>query len=77
MNEACIFFLLITTINRRVKLFGSNAENLVINVPPGITALTDSGVVVGELNKENDELVIAKGGRGASPENNYQAETGI
>ncbi|KAM4704862.1 GTP-binding protein 10 [Rhinophrynus dorsalis] len=35
-----------------------------INVPTGITVTTDDGVTIGELDKEGDQLLVAKGGRG-------------
>lgn len=48
-----------------------------IEVPCGVTAVTDSGTVIGEVNAENEEVIIAKGGKGASPLNNYKAEQGV
>jgi len=45
-------------------------------VPIGITAVTDSKVVIGELNNENEQLLIAKGGQGGSSLNNFNADQG-
>ena len=63
-------------MNRRTKLFGNNADNIIIQVPAGITVVTDSGVVLGELDEENQEIVVAKGGKGGSSVNNYIPEMG-
>lgn len=46
-------------------MHGKNAENIVIPVPLG-TVVTDydTGLVIADLTKENEEALIAKGGRG-------------
>ena len=63
-------------LHRRTKLFGNNADNIVIQVPAGITAVTDSGVVLGELDEVNQEIVVARGGKGGSSANGYMHEMG-
>jgi GTP-binding protein len=60
-----------------LKLFGENGQDILIDVPCGVTAMTDSGVVIGEVNNEDEQLIVAKGGRGASSLNNYKAEKGL
>lgn len=57
-------------------MYGSNGQDVVIDVPCGVTAVTDSGVTIGEVNTENDKVVIAKGGKGGSPLNEYKPESG-
>lgn len=49
---------------------------MVIDVPCGVTAETSSGIVIGEVNAEDEKLVIAKGGKGGSPLNDYQSQPG-
>ena len=46
-------------------MHGKNAENIIIPVPAG-TVVTDydTGLVIADLTKPNEEYVIAKGGRG-------------
>lgn len=46
-------------------MHGKNAENIIIHVPPG-TVITDydTNLVIADLTKDNEEVVIAKGGRG-------------
>jgi GTPase len=44
---------------------GHSAEDLVINVPPGTVVYNDaSGDVIADLVKQNQEIMICKGGRG-------------
>ena len=44
---------------------GKNAENIIIKVPQGTTVTDmDTGLILADLTKENDEVVVAKGGRG-------------
>ena len=44
---------------------GKNAEDVIIKVPQG-TVVTDldTGLILADLTKENDEVIVAKGGRG-------------
>ncbi len=45
--------------------YGSNAEDVIIKVPMGTTITDlDTKLVIADLVNENDEVVIAKGGRG-------------
>jgi len=46
------------------RLAGESGADLVIPVPVGITVYSQTGVKIGELNKEDDKVVIAKGGLG-------------
>ena len=41
-----------------------------------MAAITDSGINLGEVNAENEILVIAKGGKGGSKQNKYNRESG-
>ena len=45
--------------------FGANAEDIYVKVPLGtVIKDTDTGLILADLTKENDEVVVAKGGRG-------------
>ena len=45
--------------------FGSNAEDIYVKVPLGtVIKDTDTGLIIADLTKENDEVIVAKGGRG-------------
>jgi GTP-binding protein len=57
----------------RRRRFGKNGEDLVIKVPPG-TVVTDkaSGLVIGDLVRDGDDVVAAKGGRGGKGNVNFK-----
>ena len=42
---------------RKIKPYGENGEDLIISVLTGITAVTDSNVVIGELNAEDEQIL--------------------
>ncbi len=45
--------------------FGSNADDVIINVPLGTTITDlDTNLIIADLIKEDDEVVVAHGGRG-------------
>lgn len=47
------------------KMHGKNGEDMIIHVPVGtIIKNTDTGEILADLDKEGEEAVIAKGGRG-------------
>lgn len=47
------------------KMHGKNAENFIIEVPPGtIVFNNDKTIAYADLNKEDKEIIIAKGGKG-------------
>lgn len=44
---------------------GRNSEDIIIKVPQGTTVTdVDTGLILADLTKENDEVIVAKGGRG-------------
>ena len=44
---------------------GKNAEDVIVKVPLGTTVIdNDTNLIIGDLTKKNDEVVVAKGGRG-------------
>ena len=44
---------------------GKNAEDIIIKVPEGTTVTDlDTGLIIADLTHENDEVIVAKGGRG-------------
>jgi len=48
----------------------------VITCPTGITAVTDSGQVIGDLNETNEQLVVARGGKGGCSSNRWRGQSG-
>ncbi|CAG2231017.1 GTP-binding protein 10,GTP-binding protein 10 homolog,GTPase Obg,GTPase Obg/CgtA [Mytilus edulis] len=57
-------------------LLGDNGENLTIEVPAGIIVRNDEGREIADLNKEGQEFVVAKGGIGGHPGNNFLGKAG-
>ncbi|MFN7289580.1 MAG: GTPase ObgE [Pirellula sp.] len=55
---------------------GRNGADLVLHVPPG-TVLIDreSGVIIRDLVNENDEIIIARGGRGGWGNTHFKSST--
>ncbi len=44
---------------------GKNAEDVIVKVPLGTTVMDmDTGLIIGDLTRKNDEVVVAQGGRG-------------
>lgn len=54
--------------SKKLKLFGANGQDIRIPVPCGVTAVLDSGLIIGEVNDDGEELLIAKGGKGSKRE---------
>ena len=55
---------------------GKNAENIIIKVPQGTTVTDlDTGLILADLTHENDEVVVAKGGRGGKGNMNFATPT--
>lgn len=57
-------------------LIGNPGEDQIIPVPIGVTVSNDEGRVLGDLNKEEDEIIAAHGGAPGSPDNNYLGRKG-
>ncbi len=58
-------------MTRRIKLYGDKGADVEIIVPCGITVIREDGnVFLGEVNKENDRLLVAAGGKGGDKRNN-------
>ncbi len=73
----CFYLQFCFIFHRRLKLFGENGDDVVIEVPCGVTAYKEEdNLFLGEVNQENDRVVILKGGKGASPANKFEAEQG-
>ncbi|CAH7467803.1 Gtpbp10 [Phodopus roborovskii] len=58
--------------NSRVSaLKGSKGKDCEIPVPVGISVTDENGKVIGELNKEEDRILVAKGGLGGKLHTNF------
>lgn len=58
------------------RLAGQNGEDKILEVPSGVTAYTDVGTKLGELNVEGDSLIIAHGGEGGNAQNGWLGRQG-
>lgn len=56
-------------------ILGPPAENIEVVVPTGVTIYCDNNNL-GELNKDGEELVVAKGGFGGHPKNGFLGQQG-
>ncbi|XP_070154174.1 GTP-binding protein 10 homolog [Polyergus mexicanus] len=52
-------------------IIGTPGQDKVISVPRGIMIYNQNGILLGELNKEDTKLLVAKGGMGGSEETGY------
>lgn len=58
------------------SLKGSSGPDCSVNVPVGITITTDDGRKIGELDKEGDQLRVARGGQGGGFRTNFHPSKG-
>ena len=50
---------------RGKSMYGANAEDLIVKVPPGTVVIDeDSGELIADLTHQGEEVIVAKGGRG-------------
>ena len=50
---------------------GENGEDIIITSPVGVTVMTDTGEVIGDLVKHDDSVVVARGGPGGAHHSQY------
>ncbi|XP_008476557.1 GTP-binding protein 10 homolog isoform X2 [Diaphorina citri] len=58
------------------RLAGRNGEDKILELPVGITAYADGGTKLGELNTEEDSIIIAHGGAGGNAQNGWLGRKG-
>lgn len=57
-------------------LKGMKGDDRLIFAPVGITVTTDNGKVLGELNLEDEKVLVARGGQGGSYHSGFQPSKG-
>ncbi|XP_062601726.1 GTP-binding protein 10-like [Saccostrea cucullata] len=60
---------------KKLALLGEKGEDLILEVPMGITIESGSRII-GDLDEEGKELVVAKGGSGGNPSNGFEGTKG-
>ncbi|SKC64669.1 GTPase ObgE [Maledivibacter halophilus] len=61
---------------RRKKMFGKDAEDLILRVPPGtIVKDEETGAILADLTTHKQRAVIAKGGKGGKGNVHYKTST--
>lgn len=61
---------------RTTRLNGEAGQDKVLKVPPGIIVSNDAGKMLYDLNEENMRLIVASGGQGGGPYNNWIGQEG-
>jgi len=62
--------------SRRFSVLGKAGNDLTVLCPPGVSAVTDQKITLGDVNQEGDRLLLCKGGNGGGPENGFIGEKG-
>ena len=62
--------------SKKYQLMGAAGRNCMVPVPVGVQVRTDSGRVLGEVDKVGDTVLVAVGGRGGLPNNQYNGMRG-
>ncbi|XP_031789505.1 GTP-binding protein 10 homolog [Nasonia vitripennis] len=57
-------------------ILGQAGEDLIINVPPGVTVYHENGSIIGEVNEAEKKLVVALGGVGGCKETQFSGQRG-
>lgn len=60
---------------KKKNLFGKNAADLYLKVPVGTRITTEEGAVLGEITREGEELLVARGGHGGRGNNEFKSAT--
>ncbi|XP_066601360.1 GTP-binding protein 10 homolog [Prorops nasuta] len=60
----------------RRGIIGEPGKDLMIEVPCGVSVYSENGVKLGEVNTDNDKLLVARGGLGGREETGFCGEKG-
>ncbi|XP_064105534.1 GTP-binding protein 10 homolog isoform X1 [Macrobrachium nipponense] len=62
--------------SRKVRILGEPGEDKIVPVPLGTAIMLDKFRTLGETNKIGDKILVAKGGAGGSPANQFNGQHG-
>lgn len=58
------------------QLIGRRGENIIVNVPCGVRAITDDRLIIGEVNNVDEKAILARGGIGGNPSTAFSGARG-
>lgn len=62
--------------SRKTKIVGNPGADVKLEVPLGVTVFREDGQVLGSIDKEDELLIVARGGPGGNKENNFLGHFG-
>ncbi|KAK4293348.1 hypothetical protein Pmani_033954 [Petrolisthes manimaculis] len=62
--------------SRRFCIMGEAGKDLTIPIPKGITVKLEGIKSIGEINNDGEKIMVARGGAGGSPLNQYNGQKG-
>ncbi|KPJ07368.1 GTP-binding protein 10-like [Papilio machaon] len=62
--------------SRKTKIVGNPGSDIKLEVPLGVTVYREDGKVLGTIDKEGDTVIVARGGPGGDPDNNFLGHFG-
>ncbi|CAK1582356.1 unnamed protein product [Parnassius mnemosyne] len=62
--------------SRKTKIVGSPGSDVKLEVPLGVTVYREDGKVLGSIDKEGETVIVARGGPGGNPDNNFLGHFG-
>ncbi|OWR55414.1 GTP-binding protein 10 [Danaus plexippus plexippus] len=62
--------------SRKAQIVGKPGEDIKLEVPLGVTVYGENGTVLGSIDKEDETLIVARGGPGGNKNNNFLGHFG-
>ncbi|XP_049867339.1 GTP-binding protein 10 homolog [Pectinophora gossypiella] len=62
--------------SRKTKILGNPGADVKLEVPLGVTVYREDGKVLGSIDKEDETIIIARGGPGGNQENSFLGHFG-
>lgn len=62
--------------SRKTKIVGNPGTDVQLEVPLGVTIYAEEGKILGSINEEDETVIVARGGPGGSPQNQYLGHYG-
>ncbi|CAK1552691.1 unnamed protein product [Leptosia nina] len=62
--------------SRKARIVGSPGTDIKLEVPLGVTIYREDGKVLGSIDKDGDTVIVARGGPGGAPDNNFLGHFG-